>query len=174
MPKWNENDISALIKKRHSFSDYNLSFDMISEILSQDEEALEDQATIEMKFYRLLSDQARGKPGLALNLWLSALKAVSYKKLQVSLPAETDNSDTFSDMQDHSLFVYSALMRHENLTIKQASQITSLPQGIVANSLKLGMERKFIQRDIGQNYRIIKERVDALTLFLAKKNFIYE
>ena len=174
MPKWSENDIAALIKKRHSFSDYSLSFDMISEILSQDEEVLEDQASIEMKFYRLLSDQARGKPGLALNLWLSALKAISYKKLQVGLPAETDSSDIFTDMQDHSLFVYSALMRHENLTIRQASKITSLPQGIVANSLKLGMERKFIIRDIGQNYRILKERVDALTLFLAKKNFIYE
>lgn len=174
MPRWTQEDITSLIKKRHSFSDYNLSFDLISEILSQDEESLDDQATIEAKYYRLLSEQAKGKPGLALSLWITSLRAISYQKLQVALPSETNDTTIFNDMQDHSLFIFSALLRHENLTLSEAADVTSLPKGIVANSFKLGMERKFLMRDNNQRYRVVITKIDALTTFLAKKNFIYE
>lgn len=174
MPRWKEEEITSLIKKAHSYSDYNLSFDFITEALSNNEENLFDSIEIQNKFYRFITDQSDGNPKRAQALWLSSLRATSYKKLQISFPHEKNIGKFLSELQDSALFILAALLRHENLTSFEIAQVTSLPKGIVANTLKMGIEEKLLKKNLTNRYRISINYIDRLTSFLAKKNFIYE
>lgn len=170
IPKWNDHDLTNMIEKRHGGSEYSLSFDL----MMNGAEQAQDQGEIKKQFFQFLTQASRGLPKAALSLWMSSIKATSYQKLQVALPYDLSTSKMLGDLQDHFLFVYAALLRHECLNLSEASRVTSLPRGVVASALKIGVERKFLTKNKSARYSPQMQSTYLLTSFLMKKNFIYE
>lgn len=166
MPRWESSQIIELIKKRHRHSKYQLSF--------QSMEKASGQKNIEEKFFNFIAEQAGGVPGQALQLWPLCLKPSSYETLEVGLPREINYSETLSPSQDNDFFIYAALLKHESLTAFEASQVTSLPKGLVEHILKKGEEKKLLQKDRKSSYQIKLRSLGPITSILSKKNFIYE
>lgn len=167
----NEDDLQNLIMKRHNMSSYRLSYAEIIRALRSYSE-VDDTSYVENLFFRMLYEESRGNPRVALNLWLRALRPRGRGLIKVGLPLNPKLS-VLTRLSDESHFVYSGLMRHENLTSKELAAVTSLAEGVVRYALKIGLENEFIERDEAGRYRIVALMQSPLTQFLKAKNFIY-
>lgn len=167
----NEEDLQNLIMKRHNMSSYRLSYAEIIRALRSYSE-VDDTSYVENLFFRMLYEESRGNPRVALNLWLRALRPRRRGLIKVGLPLNPKLS-VLSRLSEESHFVYSGLIRHENLTSRELVAVTSLAEGVVRYALKIGLENEFIDRDEAGRYRVVALMQGPLTQFLKAKNFIY-
>jgi len=75
---------------------------------------------------------------------------------------------------DDAMFVYAAIMRHENLTQDEVVAVTNLPVNIVTNTLGTGYDSHLLDCGRDGRYRITAIAQASLTRLLLGKNFIYE
>ncbi len=168
---WKDEDIKTLIMTRHKKGSYELSFDAILQAVGNSR--VEDAAAaIESKFFKLLWEQSGGNPRAAQELWISSLLRIRSKTLRVGLPDDPELS-VLSDLSDDALFVYSALIRHENLSTNEMVEVTDLPEGTVRYALRLGLENEFLNRTENGRYRVVADSQRKLITYLRKRNFIY-
>ena len=168
---WKDADIRELIMNRHQQGEYKLSFDAILQAVGSAK--VEDAAAaIESKFFKLLWEQSGGNPRAAQELWLSSLSRKRGKTLRVGLPDDPE-LEILSDLSDDALFVYSALIRHENLSTNESIDVTDLPEGTVRYALRLGLENEFLSRSKDGRYRVVADSQRKLITHLRKRNFIY-
>ncbi len=168
---WSDNKIKELILKRHSKTNFKLSYDLlISATRSQDE--IDKYSSVESKFFKLLWELSRGNPRAALYLWLSALSRRNLSTFNVHVPrgAEIEGVERLSD---ELLFVISGVLKHENLTASELENVTNLQRGLIRNALKIGMERHFLFRDDRSRFMVDITTQYALIKYLRTKNFIY-
>ncbi len=168
---WKDEDIKNLILKRHKQGPYQLSFDAIIQAVGNTR-AEEATAAIESKFFKLLWEQSGGNPRAAQELWLSSLHRMSAKTLRVGLPDDPELS-ILSEISDDALFIYAALVRHENLSTLELVDVTDLPEGTVRYALRLGLENEYLNRSEEGRYRIVADSQRKLITYLRKRNFIY-
>lgn len=168
---WKDEDIKELIMTRHKRGDWKLSFDAILQAVGGNR--VEDAtAAIEAKFFKLLWEQSGGNPRAAQDLWLSSLSRRRGKMLRVGLPDDPE-LHILKDVSDDGHFVYAALVRHENLSTAEATQVTDLPEGTVRYALRIGLENEFLERSKNGRYRIVADAQRSLVQYLRKRNFIY-
>lgn len=168
---WRDDDIKKLIMTRHKRGDWRLSFDAILQAVGGAK--VEDAAAaIEAKFFKLLWEQSGGNPRAAQVLWLSSLSRMRGKMLRVGLPDDPELR-ILKDVSDDGLFVYAALVRHENLSTAEAAHVTDLPEGTVRYALRLGLENEFLYRSKNGRYRVLADAQRSLVAHLRKRNFIY-
>jgi GTPase SAR1 family protein len=168
---WSDNKIKELIFKRHYKSDYKLSYDLlINATRSQDE--IDKYSSIESKFFKLLWEMSAGNPRAALFLWISALSRKSNRYFNVNIPKEID-LDGLEHQPDDLMFVVAHVLKHENLSSKEIVETTNLPEGIVRNSIRLAIEKKYFFRDERKRYMVDIATQYGLTRYLKVKNFIY-
>ncbi len=167
----NEEDLQNLIMKRHNRSSYRLSYAEIIRALRSYSE-VDDTSYVENLFFRMLYEESKGNPRVALNLWLRALRPRRRGLIKVGLPLNPKLS-VLSKLSEESHFVYSGLIRHENLTSRELVSVTSLADGVVRYALKIGLENEFIERDEAGRYRVVALMQGPLTQYLKAKNFIY-
>lgn len=168
---WNDINIKELIMKRHSTSDYKLSYDLlISATRSQDE--IDKYASIESKFFKLLWELSRGNPRSALSLWISALSRKNTNTFNVNIPREPDITG-IDKLSDEIFFILAHVLKHENLSLSELEASTNLPRGIVRNALKVSLERGYLFKDLRNRYMIDINHQHSLTKYLRVKNFIY-
>lgn len=168
---WKDEDIKNLILKRHKQGPYQLSFDAIIQAVGNTR-AEEATAAIESKFFKLLWEQSGGNPRAAQELWLSSLHRISAKTLRVGLPDDPELS-ILSEISDDALFIYAALVRHENLSTLELVDVTDLPEGTVRYALRLGLENEYLNRSEEGRYRVVADSQRKLITYLRKRNFIY-
>ncbi len=168
---WSDLKIKELIMSRHNKTEYNLSFDLlINATRSQDE--IDRYASVESKFFKLLWELSRGNPRAALYLWMTALSRKRGKTFNVNIPKEVDLIG-LEKLPDDLMFVIAHVLKHENLTAKEIEQVTNLPNGIVRNAIKVGLEKNFLFKDIRGRYMIDIASQYGVIRFLTLKNFIY-
>lgn len=168
---WKDEDIKKLIMSRHKHGDYKLSFDAILQAVGSSK--VEDaEGAIESKFFKLLWEQSGGNPRAAQELWLSSLSRLRRKTLRVGLPDDPE-LEILSSLSDDALFVYSALIRHENLSTTESVDVTDLPEGTIRYALRLGLENEFLNRSKDGRYRVVADSQRRLITHLRKRNFIY-
>lgn len=167
---WREETIKALILNRHKQLDYRLSFGQIVRVVQggYDQEAMDNAEEL---FFRVLWEQSSGNPRVALYLWLSSLDYKGGKYLTVGLP-HGDDLSILNKLTDDALFVYAAIMRHENLSAKETTSVTNLAESIVRYALKVGLENNFLLRRQNGQYTFNTRFQYTLNKFLRKKNFI--
>ena len=167
----NELDIEKMIMRRHELSGQRLSYDSIIRATeSADEYAAVEQ--IEAQFFRLLWGQSKGNPRAAMVLWTSALRVLPGKVLRVGIPSYV-HPKGLERLKDDTIFVYAAIIRHENLSAKELSGIVNLPEGVVLDALKIGLENEVIARSERGVYRVTPMAQFTLVQLLTGKNFIY-
>lgn len=168
---WNDTQIKELIMRRHSQTNFKLSYDLlISATRSQDE--IDKYASIELKFFKLLWELSRGNPRAALYLWMTALSRKSHNVLTVNIPKES-SIEGMEHITDELMFVVAQVLKHENLSAHEIELTTNFQKGIVRNAIKIALERKFFFKDDRNRYMVDIATQYALVKTLRLKNFIY-
>ena len=166
---WSDSDIQKMILKRHNLSDYKISFNKILKAIGNfDSESLEEA---QEQFFRVLWEQSQGNPQIAMYLWLSSLTFVSRKKIYVGLPQD-DGLKELSRFSDNTLFVFAAIVKHENLSVSQAMVVTNLDEGVVRYAMKLGLENDILIRNNTGQYSFFVRFNFRVINYLKKKNLI--
>ncbi|PPD39331.1 MAG: hypothetical protein CTY16_19240 [Methylobacter sp.] len=169
---WTEAAVQELVLSTHALTDFRLSYDDIIQAVGSQANS-EYVTDIENRFFSLLRQQSRGNPRLAIYLWLSSLRSVGAKSLQVGLPDDPPMA-ALSDLPDDGLFVLASIARHENLTLSQAVATTRLPSGVVKSMLDKGVHLKLLECDGQQIYRLAILCQYPLINYLQAKHCLYE
>jgi len=171
MKKWKESDIQNMIMNRHKKSEFKLSFD---EIINASRGQLEvnPYAHVETKFFRLLWEQSRGNPRVAIYLWLSSLSRKDHVTIKVGIPDDPETK-YLTSLAEVSYFVYAEIVKHENMNSRELIQTSGLEEGIVRNALKQGLEGSFLYRSTTGRYRMTTRFQNDLISILKTKNMIY-
>jgi len=153
-------------------SGYRLSYDQIIMATKTKNSYQESLAFTEEQFFRILWEQSNGNPRVALYLWTQCLRYNGGKKLKVGLP-EKPSFQRLVGMEDDFWFVLASLVKHENLTRKEVVSTTNIPWPRVAQSIKIGLERKLLFKSKNNRYRLHFLSQSELVRQLKIKNFIY-
>lgn len=172
VPPMSDTDIQTLILTRHRRTDYSVSYDAIIRA-TQSPDDYGGMAQIETQFFRLLWGQSKGNPRAAMVLWRSALHSAGGKRLRVGIPRYKPIKG-LEKVGDDALFVYAAILRHENLTAEEVIVTTDLAPGIVHDALRVGIDCEAIARGEDRRYRASPTAQFALIQLLMGKNFIHE
>lgn len=172
VPPMSDADIQTLILTRHRRTDYSVSYDAIIRA-TQSPDDYGGMAQIETQFFRLLWGQSKGNLRAAIVLWRSALHSAGGKRLRVGIPRYKPIKG-LEKVGDDALFVYAAIVRHENLTAEEVVVTTDLAPGIVHDALRVGIDCEAIARGEDRRYRASPTAQFALIQLLMGKNFIHE
>lgn len=172
MSPMTEDDLRNLILRRHRQQHYELSYDAIIRATQNPDE--DDNIThVEAQFFRLLWGLAKGNPRAALVLWLSALSLSRDGRLHVSVPGHR-KAKAIDGVGGNGLFVYSAVIKHENLSFEETVSVTSLPAILVRNTLREGVEQGLLAIDDKDRYRVSPTAQFSVTQFLIARNYLHE
>jgi hypothetical protein len=172
VPPLGDEDVERLIMTRHRRTSYRLAYDaIIRATQSEDDSGAVEQ--VEAQFFRLLWGQSRGNPRAAIVLWTGALTAQRNGRLKVGVP-QFQPVKSLERLGDDAWFVYSAILRHENLAADEAAVVTNLPLSVVRDALRIGIESRAIARGANDRYRVTPAAQFYLTQLLLGKNFIHE
>jgi len=174
MPKWKDTELNKLITNAHNQTSFKYNFDKILFSASnQGQNNLGETFNIEERFFQLLWEQSEGNPEVAKNLWLSSITNVYSKHITVGLPKDVhlQNSETLTQ---NMLFIFAATFRHQSLNIKEASQSTNLPIGLVRQAYKRGLEEGMISKNKKSGrYEISIKWMHSIIKHLKRKNYLY-
>lgn len=149
-----------------------MSFDKVIEAAHQGD--LGDGANqVEAQFFRLLWGQSRGNPRAAIYLWLSALRYVGEQRILVSVP-EFSKIEGLSNLSDETLFVLSAIVRHENLKIEEMIEVTNIEPAKIKKAVKYCEDKKLIFVSGDERFRVSPPAQYFVNSYLLGKNFLYE
>ena len=166
---WGDGDIEKLITTRHAASGYELRFDDIILASGGDE----DDDYVESRFFRLLWEQAQGVPRTALWLWRNSLVYDGTRTLRVSLP-DVATDQRLAALSTDALFVYAAIVRHENLTAAEVVRVASLSMAQVRHALGIGLDTGMLARGQDRRYRMSPGWSHVMSQLLRNRNLIYE
>ncbi len=132
MKSMNEEEISAVIRKRNQIGGFNIVFippDEYSEykkFTSSSEE--EQQNILEKRFLKRLNDFAASNISMALIFWLLSTRKVTEDHISVG---DFDNPDQsfIQVMTQTRIFILLALILHDGLSLKELSLVNNLTQG---------------------------------------------
>ncbi len=167
---WSQNDIRSLILSRNHLSGFKLQYDDV--LLTTRGPEAGNIRNAEQRYFSLLWDACRGNPMLALRLWLTSIQAAN-GVVTASLPAEPMIVNT-EKMSGNLLFVYAAIVIHENLTTDEIVAATSLRESVVRYALKTAFDAGFLQRSDDGRYRVVPIWYHTITNLLARKNLLHE
>lgn len=170
VPRWKDIDIKNLILTNHNKSNFKLIYDSL--FFDMPEHSQKDLEDIEEKFFQLLWAKSQGNPDSAIYLWLSSLKVIDQDSLKINPPQSAKYSELLK-LSDSHIFVYSAIAKHQKLSMTEILQTVDLPKGLVLNALKIGLEKEYLTKE--NNRYLLSNKWQILILeMLIKKNFIYE
>jgi hypothetical protein len=172
MPPMTEDDLRNLILRRHRQQHYELSYDSIIRA-TQNPDDDDNTPQVEAQFFRLLWGLAKGNPRAALVLWLSALKLSHDGRLHVSVPSHR-KAKAKDSVGENGIFVYSAVIKHENLSFEETVSVTNLPAILVRNTLRAGVEQGLLTVDDKHRYRVSPTAQFSITQFLIERNHLHE
>lgn len=166
-----QSDIRSLILSRTHLSGYKPIYDdQLLNYHSAQQHSLGRDT--EQRFFSLLWDSCRGTPMIALEMWLTAVSTRG-NEVVASLPQRPSSSE-LNSINNELLFVYRAIVTHENLTLEQMKAVTQQSEHTVRYAIKTGLDMGFLCRDAMQRYRIAPIWYHSLVHFLSWKNMIHE
>ncbi len=167
---WSQSEVRSLIMSRHQLSGLSLDYDDI--LLSTRGPQAGNVRNAEQLYFNLLWDASGGNPMQALEMWLKSI-TVRQKSVLVSLPQQPSMS-VLDNLTGDSLFVYSALMLHENMTSDELVETTSMPESTVRAALKTAFDAGFVWRTEDRRYRVVPLWIPILGKLLNRKNLLNE
>ena len=167
--RWSHNDIRSLILSRTHLSGFRVHYD---EVLLNSYGAQQNTGrSAEQRFFSLLWDSCKGVPWIALTLWLTAIKTQG-KEVWVGLPSLPDASD-LSALGDDLLFVYRAILIHENISVEELIAVTKQSESLIRYALKTAVDIGFLECS-ERRYRITALWHHSVITYLARKNMSHE
>ena len=167
---WSDEAIMELILGRHASTGLRLTYDQV--ILATETTSGPADTYAERQFFRLLWEQSRGNPRVAMHLWLKSLRSEAQGVLHVGLPQEL-NWSALERLKDDSCFTYAAIARHESLSRQEIVEILNIQPPAVTLALKLGAELGLLEQSQSRRYRLTAQGYHAAVSYLKGKNFLY-
>lgn len=167
---WSQSNIRSLILSRNHLSGFKLTYDEV--LLSSFGPQQSTGRSAEQRFFSLLWDSCKGVPKQALVLWLTAVRTRGLE-ITVGIPNLPDAS-RLDDLGDDMLFVYRAIISHENISVSELLSITGQTESLVRYALKTGSDMGFLHNDNNQRYCITPIWYFCLLNFLSRKNMSHE
>ena len=167
--RWSQNDIRSLVLSRTHLSGYRVNYDEV--LLNSFSTQQNTGRSAEQRFFSLLWDSCKGVPRIALAMWLTAIETRK-KEVWVGLPSLPDSS-VLSSLGDDLLFVYRAILIHENVSVSELISVTKQSESMIRYALKTGVDMGFLYSE-SRRYRISALWQHSLTTYLARKNMSHE
>jgi len=168
--RWSQNEVRSLILSRNHLSGYKLRYDDI--LLSSHGSETGNLRNAEQRYFSLLWDSCRGVPMTALGMWLTSVRPVG-RTVNVGLPQIPDGS-VLEKLGSKLMFVYAAIVTHENLTFEEILRTTNLQENVVRYALKSALDAEFLERSKDGRYRIASLWYQTVINYLARKNMLNE
>jgi hypothetical protein len=168
--RWSQNEIRSLILSRNHLSGYKLRYDDI--LLSSRGSEAGNLRNAEQRYFSLLWDSCRGVPMTALGMWLTSVRPQG-RIVTVGLP-QTPSSAVLEKLGSKLMFVYAAIVTHENLTFEEVLRATNQQENVVRYALKSALDAEFIERSEDGRYRIASLWYQTVISYLARKNMLNE
>lgn len=170
--RWSDENIKELIINKHNKTGLKLRYDPLIFALNanRSEQEFED---LHIKFFQIIWSQSKGNPTTAISLWLSSLTQESSRSIKISLP-KINKSTHLNSLSDEHFFVYAAIIKHENLSAKEISDILSITKEEVLNIIRIGLEKEYLlEHQDSARYTISSKWKITITQLLINRNFIY-
>ncbi len=171
LPKWSAEALRKLILSRHRATGFVLRYDdsLLKTTLDPD-----DLPNVERAFFHLLWDQSDGNPGIAEALWFESLSPILGEELTLRVgPPPAIRAEVLDRLNDNSLFLLAALLRHDSLSAEEAEAVTALPKGFVQTAFNHGLESGLLERTASDRIRVQLFWTIPLTRHLRRRNFLY-
>ncbi|HEX4337227.1 MAG TPA: ATP-binding protein [Polyangiaceae bacterium] len=170
---WREEEIAELIERRSRHAMISPSYRLVAQRLPVEadefdvEEALRRTA---QSYHRLLWDYSAGNPGVALHLWRKSLGVDQGGETCVK-PFQAPDTTDLEQLPDPAVFVLRAVIQLEAPTIVDIAEATMLPPGPVADTLRYGTSRGYLEKT-NSRYRVTWTWFRALTRFLHRRHLL--
>lgn len=168
--RWSQDEIRSLILSRNHLSGYKLRYDDI--LLSSRGPEAGNLRNAEQRYFSLLWDSCRGIPMTALEMWLTSVRPHG-RTVTVGLP-QLPNSSVLEKLGSKLMFVYAAVVTHENLTFEEVLRVSNQQENVVRYALKSALDAEFIVRSKDGRYRIASLWYQTVISYLARKNMLHE
>ena len=164
----NSEDLARLIDARLAGIGRNVDWETLAVL---DEEEYPDEQRLHDRFYRVLREQSRGIPGVALALAADAFGLADDGSVAVHL-AELPDGGGVVDMGADVRFVLAALASHGDMLPDEILAATRLPAGVVATLIGRLIDRGVLARGEG-TLRITPAWVTAITDSLRRRGYLH-
>ncbi|MDF1629849.1 MAG: ATP-binding protein [Alcanivoracaceae bacterium] len=168
--RWSQNEIRSLILSRNHLSGFKLQYDDI--LLTSRGPDAGNLRNAEQRFFSLLWDSCRGIPMTALEMWLTSIRP-GERTVTVGLP-QVPGSGVLEKLGPKLMFVYAAVVTHENLTFEEILKVTNQQENVVRYALKSALDAEFMQRSDEGRYRITPLWYNTVISYLTRKNMLHE
>lgn len=168
--RWSQDEIRSLILSRNHLGGYKLRYDDV--LLSSRGSDAGNLRNAEQRYFSLLWDSCRGIPMTALGMWLTSVRTQG-RVVTVGLPQVPDSS-VLETLGAKLMFVYAAIVTHENLTFDELLRVTNQQENVVRYALKSALNAEFIERSSDGRYRITSLWYHTVISYLARKNMLNE
>jgi type II secretory pathway predicted ATPase ExeA len=141
-------------------------------VLRTDPARVEERARA--SFWRLLADEAQGNPRVARGYWLTALRAGQDEdEARVGLFQSPQSTD-LADLSARELFLLTAIVIHDGLSIGHLTQVLNLPGGVCRSVGRRLEARGLLEVDRqGNRYTTSAEWGPTIQRVLRSKQFLH-
>ncbi len=173
LPRWSDENIKELILHKHEKTGLKLVYDPLIFAINTNKTEKEFEDT-QQKFFQIIWSQSRGNPTIAMSLWLSSLKKEGSKSVKISLP-KLAKSSQLNSLPDEHLFIYGAIVKHQNLSIDEISTMLSTTPEEVINTIRIGLEKGYLEiiKSDKKRFTSSPEWQTAINQLLTNRNFVY-
>ena len=154
-------------------ADLELSFDDLAGIGPNTLEADRLRTRAQAAFWRLLADASAGNPQVARALWIAGSR-LDGETLRVGL-FEAPVATRLQDLTDNELFVLTAVVVHDRLTVDQLARALNLPRSGVRTACQRLVARGVLASDgfdETSQYSLELPWLPAVERHLRNKNFL--
>ena len=128
----------------------------------------------ERAYWRLLTDASQGNPSVAIRLWMDGLRPISTDgPARVGL-FKAYGSEELEELSDDELFALTAIILHEDLTVRQLHTVLNQPEASV-RALCRGLEQRtiIIETESGR-YKVRLTWLPAVERHLRRRSFMHK
>jgi len=176
LPGLTNEEIEKVITVRHRISGIPLEFTESEEISTSRKYKLLHRQTqrkelTRKRFFKNLHTSSGGNVSVAMVLWLTAIENQENKNFKLA-ENFTANPRMLNSLIDSELFVITAIIQHEALSVEQLSQLLNVPRD-AALLLLTGLHNRHIIEIDGEQYKLHFFLYRPMTQLLYDKRFLH-
>lgn len=165
LPRWNEAALQAMLLARHSAGGCELRY---SNAVLRAAEATPG-VTPEACYFHILCEVTGGNPAVACELWLEAARLDEQSRVVIELPPRKP-IHLLAGLPSAAVWVLAAVVRHGELTLEEAVEVTALPAYQLFTAWELCQEMGVL---VGQRYlSVSRVWLSEVYRFLRERNLL--
>jgi hypothetical protein len=170
LKNWSEEEIQKLINKKHSDSDFSLSFNNML-IAMKSSNFFEDKKYVEEKYFRILWEESLGNPVIAQKMWVKSLSSSDKRRnLEVGIPHSRNES--IKGLPVDFYFALASIVRHVDITTGELAKANDVHINYIRNVVEFCEDKGYL---VKKRNRVTLDPLwqNNVITTLAGKNYIH-